>query len=501
MAVGESRAMRTYGNWRRPMSAGLGALGTIGTAALLVGLIVVIVTMMLVGVLAALMVAVIGGLGVVSVSVRNAHGRTLLQAAATRVGWMRARASGAHLYRSGPLGQAAWGTFQLPGLAAASTLTEGRDSYDRPFALVSVPATGHFTVVFAADPDGASLVDEEQIDLWVAHWGQWLAALADEPGVVAVSVTIETAPDSGTRLRREVEGELDPGAPPLARAMLREVVESYPAGSATVRALVAVTFSGAARGMGRARQADEVARDLAARIPWLGNALHATGAGAARPINAQQLCEVIRTAYDPAAARVFELARAGGQTAQLRWGDVGPTAAQAGWGLYRHDGAVSVTWSMTQAPRGEVGSGILARLLRPHGDVDRKRVTLLYRPLESARAARIVEADKRNADFRVNSAARPSARALVEQRAAAAAAAEEARGAGLVNFGMLVTATATRPDRLDAARQAIDHLAPTARIMLRPVYGSQDSAFAAALPLGLVLPSHLRVPSELRESL
>jgi hypothetical protein len=82
-----------------------------------------------------------------------------------------------------------------------------------------------------------------------------------------------------------------------------------------------------------------------------------------------------------------------------------------------------------------------------------------------------------------------------------ATAAKEARGAGLVNFGLLVTATVTSADRLDAARQAIDHLAPTARIQLRPVYGSQDSAFAAALPLGRVLPAHLRVPGELREAL
>src|SRR3954447_16925345 len=342
MAVGEARAMRTYGNWRRPMSAGLGALGTIGTAGLLLGLIVVIVVMMFAGLLAAVAVALMGGLGLLSLSVKNRHGRTLLQAAATRVGWARARAGGAHLYRSGPLGLAGWGSFQLPGLAAGSTLSEGRDSYDRPFALLRVPATGHFTVVFAADPDGASLVDEEQIDVWVAHWGQWLAALGDEPGVVAVSVTVETAPDSGTRLRREVDNQLDPGAPPLARAMLREVVDSYPAGSATVRALVAVTFSGAARGLGRARQADEMARDLAARLPWLGTALHATGAGAARPLGAQELCEVIRTAYDPAAARVFESARSRGELAALGWGDVGPTAAQAGWDLYRHDGAMSV---------------------------------------------------------------------------------------------------------------------------------------------------------------
>jgi hypothetical protein len=209
----------------------------------------------------------------------------------------------------------------------------------------------------------------------------------------------------------------------------------------------------------------------------------------------------VRVAYEPGAARQFDRARAAGQVAKLSWNDVGPTAAQADWDVYRHDDAVSVTWSMSEAPRGEVTSGVLHRLLRPHGDIDRKRVTLLYRPLDSARAARIVEQDKRNADFRVNSAARPSARALVEQRAAQATAAEEARGAGLVNFGMVVTATVASADRLEAARQAIEHLAPTARIALRPVYGSQDSAFAAGLPLGLVLRSHLRVPNELRDSL
>lgn len=493
--------MRTYGNWRKPMSAGLGALGTIGTAALLAGLIVAIVIMATAGILPALAFALVAGVALSSLVVRGRHGRTALQAIATRAGWLRGRTKGAHLYRSGPLGRTPWGTFQLPGVAAASALSEHRDSWDRPFALLRVPATGHFTVVFSADPDGASLVDEEQVDFWVANWGQWLAALGDEPGVVAVSVTIETAPDSGTRLRREVESNLDASAPDVAKAMLREVVETYPAGSATVKAMVAVTFSGAGRGLGRPRDADEMARDLAARLPWLGQALQATGAGAARPMTAQQLCESIRTAYEPSAARQFDRARAGGQVATLTWNDVGPTAAQADWDLYRHDDAVSVTWSMTQAPRGEVSSSVLHRLLRPHSDVDRKRVTLLYRPIDSARAARIVEQDKRNADFRVNSAARPSARALVEQRAAQATAAEEARGAGLVNFGMVVTATVTSADRLDAARQAIDHLAPTARITLRPVYGSQDTAFAAGLPLGLVLRSHLRVPNELRESL
>jgi len=33
------------------------------------------------------------------------------------------------------------------------------------------------------------------------------------------------------------------------------------------------------------------------------------------------------------------------------------------------------------------------------------------------------------------------------------------------------------------------------------VHGAQDSAFAAALPVGLVLPAHLGVPAELRGAL
>ena len=66
---------------------------------------------------------------------------------------------------------------------------------------------------------------------------------------------------------------------------------------------------------------------------------------------------------------------------------------------------------------------------------------------------------------------------------------------------MLVTATVVDPDKAKDAAAAIDNLAATARIRLRPVYGSQDSAFAAALPLGINLAKHVNVPDLLREKL
>jgi hypothetical protein len=66
---------------------------------------------------------------------------------------------------------------------------------------------------------------------------------------------------------------------------------------------------------------------------------------------------------------------------------------------------------------------------------------------------------------------------------------------------MLVTTTVLEPEQLPGARAAIANLAPTARINLRPVWGSQDSAFAAGLPVGLFLPAHLKIPEQVRQAL
>lgn len=497
----DSGPLRSYGNWSRPKTAGLLGLSMIGTAILFAGAGFSVIVTMFSNILNGVITAAIFGLFLLTVAAKDRHGQSLLARAITRAGWMFTKSKGSHLYRSGPLGRADWGTVQLPGLAAGSRLTEWLDSYQRPFALIQVPSTSHYSVVVGTEPDGAALVDRGQIDAWVAQWGIWLASIGDEPGIEALSVTVETAPDTGTRLRREVTSRIDPDAPEFARNLLGDLVARYPAGSATIKAYVTITFNAAARSGGRKRTADEMGRELASRLPGLTQGLTATGAGTSRPLSAQQLCEVVRIAYDPAAARLIDEANAAGEPPELYWPEVGPTAHQAGWDTYRHDSALSVTWMMSGAPRGNVPSSVLSRLLAPHRDVARKRVTLLYRPIDPARAAAIVEADVRASSFNLTTSNRPTARNVSAARYAAATAAEESAGAGLVQFGMLVTATVLDASQEADARAAIDNLSATARLRLRLVHGSQDSAFAAALPLGLVLPKHLQLPSEVREQL
>lgn len=501
MGAVEGSAPRAYGNWRRPRTPGLGGLGQGGTAVLFGGIFLAILVMMAGRLVMALTVLVVVGVLLALVSIKDKHGRSRLDRFSERMGWRTTRMKGAHLYRSGPLGFALWGTHQLPGIAASLKVSEHEDSYGRPFVLVHCPPTNTYAVVIGTEPEGSHLVDQSTVDFRVADWGHWLANLGDEPGIEGCSVTIETAPDTGHRLRREVSTAGDESASPFARAMLEELVDAYPAGSSTIMAYVAITFRGSHDATGKKRTPEEMGRDLASRLPGLTADLAATGAGAATPLTARELCEVVRTAYDPAAARAFQDAQAEGEEVPLHWSDVGPAAHEAEWEGYRHDGAYSVTYAMSSAPRVEVQSSVLRRLLEPHPSIARKRVTLLYRPIDAGKAAAIVESDVSTAQFNATSSRKTTYRAARDARAAQASAREEASGAGLVNFGMLVTATVTDESKRPEARAAIDNLAPSARIWLRPVYGGQPSAFAAGLPLGLVLTKHLSAAASLRKSL
>lgn len=488
---------RTYGNWRRPRSAGLGKFGLLSTIIIFAGMIVGIIVLLVAGILGALLVLVLTAAVLALLSLPDRHGLTSGQRLLTRIAWARRKRAGNHLYRSGPLGRTPWGTHQLPGIAARSKLIDTTDGYGRPVAVIHLPTTNHYAVVIGCQPDGAALVDQEQVDQWVAGWGMYLAILGGETSIAAASVTIETAPDTGVRLRREVAGNVVDDAHPLARAVMQEIVQTYPAAAPVFRAWITITFRGTTPS-GKRRPVQAMVDDLRTRIPNLVGAVSATGGGAAEPVGAQELCETIRSAYDPVVADVIEDCRANGTAVDLDWSDVGPAAHDTEWDCYRHDGAVSVTWAMTQPPRGLSYSTVLHELLTAHPAINRKRVTLLYRPFSPAVAAAVVDADHRNAQFRLTSSQMPTARQQADATAAAAASAEEARGAGLTGFGLVVTATVVDPAALPDARATITSLSGGARILLRPVYGAQDSAFAMGLPLGLVVSEHLRVPAALR---
>jgi hypothetical protein len=470
----------TYGNWRLPARPGIGPLGVIGTTILLGGLVVTLLTAMVSWAAAGAVAGVVAVL-TVPLAIRTSDGRSGLDIAAGLTWWTARRLSGRAVTSSGPLSAAPGGRYWLPGPLAGTELLDAVDAYGRPFGVVRDRRLGTWTVALECDPDGGALVDPEQVDAWVAGWGGWLAGLAHEPGLLGAAVTIEAVPDNGTRLAAGVLSQLDPAAPQAARDVICEVAASCPAASSQLTTWVTLTFrSPVRRGAGRGSRDTGMLADLAVRIPPLAAGLAASGAGAAWPASPGRIAAAVRASYDPATLAAALDAGPG-------WDDCGPGAAQESVDAYYHEGAVSRTWVVCEVPRGAVRSGVLRGLLGPSPLVPRKRVTLVYRPLRPAAAARAVEADRRTAHFMVASATGlVNARASAAVRSAEQAAAEEASGAGLTEFALLVTATTDTPDGLRAAEAEIANLAASARMRLRVARGQQASAFAVTLPAGVL---------------
>ncbi|MDG4757287.1 SCO6880 family protein [Micromonospora sp. WMMD710] len=489
---------RTYGNWRQPRKAGLGPFGLVGTVGLFGGLVVVLLASMI-SIGAALIMAVIGAVALGPLAIRTPDGRNVYNMMAVRIGWSRRRANGSTTYVSGPLSARPGGRFRPPGMLSKVTMLEGLDPYGRRFGVLHHRYRNLYTIVLGCEPDGGSLVDEDQSDIWVAQWGDWLARLSHEPDLRGAAVVVETAPDPGTRLASEVLTRISPDAPPVAQQVMQEVVERYPDASSEMNTYVTLTYglrSGTRRG------SDEILTELALRIQGLISGLISAGGGAAAPLSAERIAEVVRVAYDPAVSADVNDIRAQHGGTGLEWNDAGPAAAVEKVDAYHHDSGVSRSWLLTLAPRGTVRSSVLRSLLDPAVGIRRKRVALLYRPIDPATSAKIVESDRRAAQFMANSTRGPiRARSMTEVAATEQTAAEEAAGAGLVEFSVVVTVTVESAEEIADANATMRNLLGASRLSMRPADRMQAAAFTCALPVGILPWEQTLIPREFQEAL
>lgn len=475
----------TYGNWRVPRAAGIGKMSFSVSLGLIGGLVLTVFVSMARGLVAAAGTLVVIGVLVVLATVKDAHQLSVADRIKERVMWWRKKIRKETVFRSGGLSpRNGIGAFELPGILSKVKISSHADPYGRQFAMVEHPS-GTVAVVLGASPDGNALVDPEVVDTQVARWGGWLANLSDESGIVGATVTVESAPDSGDRLKQEVRASISDSAPELAKRVMQEIVVAYPQGAAQIRAWITLTFDPEKLGA-KSRNMSQIGREIGARLPSLAHSLSQTGAGAVRLVGVTELARTIRIAFDPSAEALFHEAEIEGIDVDIPWSQVGPGYAEQSIDAYMHENAVSKSWTMSIAPRGNVNSNALARLISPHRDVKRKRVTLLFKPIPAAHAVGIVDRDLAQASARRGSSgSESSARATAEYRAAAQTAAEEAAGASLVDFSMIITATASRDDDLRELSATVNSLAASARLLIRPAYGAQDTAFALGLPLGL----------------
>lgn len=490
----------TYGNWNKKPRGGLYNLGPLGTGLGGAVAILTLLTFMFTRSLITGGIVFVVGLVVVGVLViPDRHNRNTAIRIQSRVNWWKSKSSGSNLYRSGPLTPQA--TNRLPGILGQTTSNEFVDISGNLFGMLSYKA-GYHTIALKAFPDGSTNSEKVAVNHAVAKYGQWLASHGERHGVIGASVIIETAPDTGGRLRRENINMVKDFAPKMAKDVMDEILRDYPAGSADVNCWITLSFTEKGRvtkGRGEADRIQKMASSLAVEIPDIVLGLNGSGAGVVRPMDVQTLCETVRVAYDPAAASAVEEARAAGVSVEaMNWDDVGPVACDPGWDHMIHDSGVSVTAVMTLPPRQNVHSDVLKRMLAPSPGVLRKRVALHYRPLSLEEASTAVERDHSNALFALNSTKKKTARLARDARIAAQTAEEEASGAGLDDFALVLTLTVGAIEQLPEVKNSINTLGTVSKLRLRLCYGFMDSAFAFTLPVGLQPQLHINLPKTIK---
>ena len=482
--------VRTYGGWRRSRQMGLFGLGPMQTLVVLGALTVLIIS----GSVSVTALAALAGpcLVVVALILLRWDGVPLMTGIQQRMRWMSGTSRGFTSYRSGVMveGEHAWA---LPGVLAATTLLTVDDPAGG-YGLVYNRRLGHFTATLRCAATTTWLADPAATTAWVANWGSWLANLGYVPTISHVAVTVDTAPDSGSRLADYVSRRIAPNSPASARKVLRQLVEVSPAAAADVETRLSITFNPSAS-PNKPRDLTEAVDEISRTLPGLQDSLGSCGLTVLGRATADQLTATIRTAFDPVTRGDVSRLTAGPSGADLSrwldWGTAGPVMAEEHLERYVHDSGTSVSWAWHEAPRQNVHSDVLARLLAP-GPFP-KRITQIYRPFPAGQAARTVESEVNAAAFRsaYNRAKKrdESARDHADRERALQTAREEATGAGVGLMSLFVTVTVLdEQEDLGRAVADVESRADTAKIRLRQLRGSQAAGFAVTLPCGIFPP-------------
>jgi hypothetical protein len=233
-------------------------------------------------------------------------------------------------------------------------------------------------------------------------------------------------------------------------------------------------------GGGDAGLARVAIREAAALVQQLAT-LEVGVAGALSP---RMLARAVRLGFDPETlARTNE--DLDDDTQGVDTGLPGPVATEEGWGVYRADGALHVTYWVADWPRTDVACDVLMPLIL--ADQARRSVSVVMEPRDPARALREAEnartQEVADEDLRDRAGFLTSARRRRQQEAITRRETELADGHGAYRYTGYVTVSAPNPEELEEACAAVEQAAQMARCELRRLWGEQEAAFAATLPL------------------
>lgn len=511
MSSSDQVIVRQYGNIAEDRTAGMLGFSMASTVVLGVGAVGVFVFIMAGQIWTSLVIAVLAFVLALVLGAKDRQGRSKPERWTARAMTRRAEKSRRAAYTAGPTSQIPDGSFRAPGLLAATEPVVFRDLFSNEGALLWHPKLKTGTVFIVANSSGLGLLDQDRVDSMVGNWAAFQRDAGSNTELVQVSVTTQATTDPGERLPDAVAvGRTQAGEheiPGFARSTMDEVVANLSQDVPKVEQWVAVTFSAKANeaeGVPE-RTVGELVTDVASLLPGFMEQLEASGAGAVSLMKEADLIDQTYVAYNPLAAAAVERARLGTEGTGLRWQEVGPASAVRveSPARYEHSGVVSKSWQMWRPPAGTFRENALVALLGPNSEVLQKRVTVFYRPQSADKSAAQVQQALTNAQFATNQKnRRATSSQLIALEKARKAEREQAEGASLVRFSIVVTATVEDQEQLPRIAATLRRNASQGvQLGLRECDHNDDVAFAFNLGLGLVPDQVATIPADVRKAL
>ena len=422
-------------------------------------------------------------------------GRSLWEVAMGKAAVIAEQRRGQSMYRSGPFSQIPHGT-PPPGLLSTSrTFDFHPGDGSEPFGLIALSSRNFYTLVLRTWPQGGEWNVQATRDRWVARLGDMLTFIGQSPDLVAVTITIETLPESGKRASTLMRSRLDENSPIDARQVIIEAVERIPSTEVKLDARVAVTWR--ADTAFRKRDATDMGEEISRRLGRVKDYCHSAGLRV-RPMLEREICAIVRRSFSPGDELDLESGLMTGEPMRLRWEDCGPVSASDQHDCYLHDAARSLNWTMAGEPEAPFDSNVLSDLLNTRAEIPRKRVTFVYQPYTPSQATKIVNKDHNDARQAIRThVGKLSERSLVRMEASEAARQEQARGAGMTRVSMIVTATLPVDGDTRKVETLVTDLGLAAATPLHAANDQQLAVFEAGLGLGVILAEEASVSDKL----
>lgn len=359
-------------------------------------------------------------------------------------------------------------------------------SEGREVAVIKDTANNTYSAVLALRGGPFVLSGKDDQEAQLANWGSVLARFAREGSLISRVQWLERAiPENAQQMHDYYDsmGTLDPDNP-VASAYTELIDSAVPVTTGhEVHLVIQISQLKAAKQIKQAGGGDDGACEVLLReLLHASTQVASAGFQVLGALGRDEVVRLIRTTFEPNVNEDMSQRMHDG----LKMNEIWPMVTETEWSSYHTDSAFHRTFWVSDFPRTDVGADFLAPLMLQ--SLITRTISVVMEPIaptkalrevETARTSFIADQDLRDRAGYVLNASREREYQKLQEREQ-----ELTDGHGAYRFSAYVTCSATSEEELEYASQAVEQVCHQSHLVLRTLYGEQDTAFATMLPLG-----------------